>query len=83
MNQAPEVAAPVAKAASAIAAAAGTTVVAQAQGMASFLPQTLNEWLSAAASVAALVYTLWLMLEAWEKRKARKKSAAGHKRAPA
>lgn len=68
------VAAPVAKAASALAAGAGTSVVARTQEMAAFFPQTFNECLSAAASMAALGYTLWLMWEAWEKRRARKKS---------
>lgn len=70
-----DVAAPITKAASAIAAGAGTSILARTQEMASFMPQTLNEWLSAGASSAALGYTLWLMWEAWEKRRARKRRA--------
>jgi hypothetical protein len=76
-NSTDSVAAPVAKAASALTAGVGTSVMARTQTMAEFFPQTFNEYLSAAASLAALGYTLWLMWEAWEKRRARKKAARG------
>lgn len=71
------VAAPVVKAASALAAGAGSSVVARGQQMVEFFPHTFNELLSAAASFAALGYTLWLMWEAWEKRKARRRGRRG------
>lgn len=76
MSQATDtVAAPAAKAASALAAGATTAVVARSQELVHFFPQTLAELMSAVASTAALCYTLWLMVEAWQKRRARKRNA--------
>lgn len=62
------IAAPAAKAASAIVAGAGTSALSLSQQAQSFLPQDLAGWLACAASAAALMYTLHLLGEwYWKK----------------
>lgn len=63
-----QIAAPVAKAASALGAGAGTTVMSLTAGAQHFLPIDLAGWLAAGASAAALIYTLCLLGEWWWKR---------------
>jgi len=60
--------APVAKAATSLAAGTGTSMVSIAAGSAHFLPQDLAGWLAAAASAAALLYSICLLAEWWWKR---------------
>lgn len=62
------IAAPAAKAASAIAAGAGTSVISMSQQTQSFLPTDLAGWLACGASAAALIYSVHLMAEwYWKK----------------
>lgn len=63
-----EITAPVAKAATAIGAGVGTSVVSMSQQAQNFLPTDLGGWLACAASAAALVYSLCLLTEWWTKR---------------
>jgi hypothetical protein len=63
-----QIAAPVAKAASAIGAGVGTSAMSITAGAQNFLPQDLAGWLAAAASGAALIYSLTLLGEWWWKR---------------
>jgi hypothetical protein len=62
------IASPAAKAASAIGAGAGTSMLSMSQQAQSFLPTDLGGWLAAAASLAALIYSLILISEWFWKR---------------
>ena len=64
----PDVQAPVAKAATALGAGAGTSMLSLSEKAQSFLPVDLGGWLAAAASAAALIYTLCLLSEWWWKK---------------
>ncbi len=63
-----EIAAPVTKAAAALGAGAGTSVVSVLQDSASFLPTNLAGWVSLIASAAALFLTLCYLAEFWVKK---------------
>lgn len=63
-----EISAPVAKAAAALTAGAGTSAVSMAQQAHSFLPTDLNGWMALTASSVAVLYSLHLMGEwYWKK----------------
>lgn len=63
-----EISAPVAKAATALGAGAGTSAVSMTQQAQSFLPHDLGGWLAAAASGMALFYSIHLLGEwYWKK----------------
>lgn len=68
MTQTAEIQAPVAKAAAALGAGAGTSMLSLSQQAQSFLPTDLAGWLACAASAAALIYSLCLLFEWWWKR---------------
>lgn len=63
-----QIAAPVAKAASAMGAGFGTSAMSLAAQGAGFLPTDLGGWLACAASAAALIYSLCLLTEWWVKK---------------
>ena len=63
MNAPEIIQSPLAKAATAIAAGTGTSVISLTTATVSFLPENLSGWLAAAASAAALLYSLMLILE--------------------
>ncbi len=68
MSDRTEIAAPVAKGASAIGAGVLTSATSiHAQG-ASFLPQDLNGWMAFTVSAIGIFYTLCLLTEWWWKR---------------
>jgi hypothetical protein len=63
-----EITAPVAKAAAALGAGAGASVVSVTQNAQSFMPTSLSDWMAVVASTVAVVYTLHLMGEwYWKK----------------
>jgi hypothetical protein len=69
-----QIAAPVAKAASALGAGVGTSAMSLAAGAEHFLPVDLAGWLAAAASGAALIYSLcllgeWVYKKVWKPRR--------------
>jgi hypothetical protein len=71
MDEQAQIAAPVAKAASAIGAGLGTSAMslsATAQGAGNFLPTDLGGWLACGASAAALIYSVTLLGEWWWKK---------------
>lgn len=63
MSASDHIASPAMKAASAIGAGAGTSMLSMSQQAQSFLPTDLGGWLAAAASLAALIYSMILIGE--------------------
>jgi hypothetical protein len=81
-----EITAPVAKAATALTAGAGTSVISMSHQAASFLPTDLNGWMALTAPLsAALIYSLHLLGEWYWKKVWRPfaERAAGSSRCPA
>lgn len=68
MSSNTEITAPVAKAATAMTAGAGTSALSVATNAGSFLPTDLNGWMALVASSAAVVYSVHLLGEwYWKK----------------
>jgi hypothetical protein len=60
-----QITAPVAKAATAITAGAGTSAISIATTSSSFLPTDLAGWIAVLASSLAAIYTICILIEWW------------------